>query len=124
MLRASITRDAPYYQYVTYIVYGNDAAPKLVFSRGPSKGANLEGKQLKKFVKKGANKLDEKQKRDLMDNDPTTNYTRLGNDEFEVLFGGTNRDNEVEYRMSANLPGMELVGEIVLLVLAQQRRSG
>ena len=98
-LRASITRDAPYYQYVTYIIYGNDAAPKLVFSRGPSKGANLEGKQLKKFVKKGAHKLDEKQKRDLMDNDATTNYTRLGNDEFEVLFGGTDRNNEMEYRL-------------------------
>ncbi len=98
-LRASITRDAPYYQYVTYIIYGNDAAPKLVFSRTPSQGSNLEGKQLKKYIKKGAHKLDEKQKHDLMDNDPSTNYTRLGNDEFEVLFGGTDRNNEMEYRL-------------------------
>ena len=34
-----------------------------------------------------------------MDNDPTTNYQRFGNDEFEVLFGGTNRNNELEYRL-------------------------
>ena len=98
-LRASVQREAPFYSYVTYLVYGNDAAPKLVFSRMPSSGSQLDGKALKKFVKKGAHKLDDKQRREVMDNDPTTNYTRFGNDEFEVLFGGTDRNNVLEYRL-------------------------
>lgn len=98
-LRASIRKECPYYSYVTYLTYCNDAAPKLSFSRMPSQGSSLDEKQLKKFVKKGTKKLDEKQKHDLMDNDPKTNFTRLGNDEFEVLFGGTDRDNELEYRL-------------------------
>ena len=98
-LRAYVHHEAPYYQYVTYLIYGNDAAPKLTFSRMPSKGSDLDGKDLKKFVKKGAHKLDEKQRKEMMDNDPNTNYTRFGNDEFEVLFGGTDRNNELEYRL-------------------------
>ncbi|MBR6072048.1 MAG: hypothetical protein IKP77_04365 [Acholeplasmatales bacterium] len=98
-LRAYVRHEAPYYQYVTYLIYGNDAAPKLTFSRMPSKGSDLEGKDLKKFVKKGAHKLDEKQRKEMMDNDPNTNYARFGNDEFEVLFGGTDRNNELEYRL-------------------------
>ena len=98
-LRASVTRQAPFYSYVTYLIYGNDAAPHLKFTRMPSHGSDLEGKQLKKFVKKGAAKLDDKQRRAVMDNDPNTNYTRLANDEFEVLFGGTDRNNEMEYRL-------------------------
>ncbi len=99
VLRASVQREAPFYSYVTYLVYGNDAAPKLKFSRWPSRGSGMDEKQLKKFVKKGAKDLDAKQKKDLMDNNPDTNFTRLGNDEFEVLFGGTNRNNELEYRL-------------------------
>lgn len=99
VLRASIRKEAPFYSYVTYLIYGNDAAPKLSFSRMPSKGSDMDEKHLKKFVKKGAKSLDAKQKHDLMDNDPKTNFTRLGNDEFEVLFGGTDRDNEMEYRL-------------------------
>ena len=99
VLRASIRKEAPFYSYVTYLVYGNDAAPKLSFSRMPSSGSGMDEKHLKKFVKKGTKDLDAKQKRDLMDNDPKTNFTRLGNDEFEVLFGGTDRDNEMEFRL-------------------------
>ena len=99
VLRASIKKEAPFYSYVTYLIYGNDAAPKLTFSRMPSNGSNLNDKQLKKFIKKGAKDLDARQKHDLMDNDPKTNFTRLGNDEFEVLFGGTDRNNELEYRL-------------------------
>ncbi len=99
VLRASVQREAPFYSYVTYLVYGNDAAPKLKFSRWPSRGSSMDDKQLKKFVKKGAKDLDAKQKKDLMDKNADTNFTRLGNDEFEVLFGGTDRNNELEYRL-------------------------
>ena len=98
-LTASVQKPAPSYGYVTYLVYGNDAAPKLSFSRGPSNASGKDEKAINKMVKKEAKQLDKKAKHDLMDNDPTTNYTRLGNDEFESLFGGENRDNEVEFRL-------------------------
>ncbi len=98
-LTASVDKPAPSYNYVTYLVYGNDAAPKLSFSRGPSNASGKDDKAINKMVKKEAKELDKKAKHDLMDKDPKTNYTRLGNDEFEALFGGENRDNEVEFRL-------------------------
>lgn len=99
VLTASVYKPAPSYCYVTYLVYGNDAAPKLVYSRVPSNASGKSEKDINKMVKKGSKALDKKAKHDLMDNDSTTNYTKLGNDEFETLYGGTNRNNEVEYRL-------------------------
>lgn len=99
VLTASVVKPVPNYYFDTYLVYGNIAAPKLTFSRTPSNADELNEKQIDKKVRKESQKLDKKAKKDLMDNDPTTNYQRFGNDEFEVLFGGTNRNNELEYRL-------------------------
>lgn len=98
-LHATVTRPAPRYEYVNYLVYGNDGAPNLSFSRAPSNADEMSEKQIAKKIKSDVKKLDKKAKEDLMDNDPTTNYQRFGNDEFESLFGGTNRDHEIEYRL-------------------------
>ena len=95
-LVAHVYKPAPAYNYTTYLVYGNEAAPKLTFSRSPSGATGLDEKKIEKMVKKGAKELDDKARQAVKNNE---NYTRFGNDEFEVLFGGTNRDNEVEYRM-------------------------
>ena len=51
------------------------------------------------MVKKQTKKLEKKAVHDLMDDDDTTNYTRFGNDEFEALFGGENRNNDVEFNL-------------------------
>lgn len=99
VLTASLVKPVPNYYYETYLLYGNVAAPKLTFSRVPTNSDELNEKQIDKKVKKENKRLDKKAKQDLMDNDPTTNYQRFGNDEFEVLFGGTNRNNELEYRL-------------------------
>lgn len=99
VLTASLVKPVPNYYYDTYLVYGNVAAPNLKFSRRPSNADELNEKQIEKKVRKEGKKLDKKAKNELMDDDPTTNYTRFGNDEFEVLFGGTNRNNELEYRL-------------------------
>ena len=98
-LIATITKPAPYYNYDTYVVYGNDACPNLSFRRQPSSGADLDDKKLEKYVSKKSKQLDKKEKHDLMDNDDKTNFQKMGNDEFEALFGATNRDNEVEFRL-------------------------
>lgn len=98
-LTATVTKPYPVYNYVTYLMYGNDAAPNLIFSRGPSGASGLTEKKLNKMVKKESKMYDKKAEKALMDNDPTTNYQRFGNDLFESLFDGTNRNNEVEFRL-------------------------
>lgn len=98
-LTAEVTKPYPYYNTSTYLIYGNDAAPNLSFTRRPSGANSKSEKELDKMVKKTAKKLDKRAEKELMDNDPKTNYQRFGNDEFEVLFGGTDRDNELEYNL-------------------------
>lgn len=95
-LVASIWKPAPSYGFNTYLVYGNEAAPDLKFSRRPTVPYNASEKDIAKKVKSGAKKLDK-----IARNAVTKglNYTRLGNDEFEVLFGGTDRNNEVQFRL-------------------------
>lgn len=96
ILHASVTRPAPSYNYQTYLVYGNDAAPNLKFYRSPSGVNGKDKKQIEKMVHQGVKKLDKKARKAVINNET---YTRLNNDEFEVLFGGTNRNNEVEFRL-------------------------
>ena len=95
-LTASITRPAPSYQHNTYLIYGNDAAPTLTFSRSPSNIEGMDEKDIEKKVKSEVKKLDDKAKDAIKNNQ---NFVRLGNDEFEVLFGGENRNNEIEFRL-------------------------
>ena len=98
-LVAYVDAMCPYYSYITHLVYGNEASPNLIFSRGPSHASGKDEKQINRMVNKETKKLDKKAKKELTDDDPTTNYTRFVNDEFEALFGGTDRNNEVEYRL-------------------------
>lgn len=95
-LTATITKPVPTYGYNTYLVYGNDAAPNLSFSRNPSHIEGKSEKEIEKIIKEGAKDLDQKAREAVSKN---SQYTRLGNDEFEVLFGGENRNNEVEFRL-------------------------
>ena len=96
VLTASIRKPKPVYDYNTYLVYGNEAAPNLTFSRKPSGASGMTEKQIEKKVASNAKKLDKQARKAVT---AGNNYTRLDNDEFETLFGGTDRDNEVEFRM-------------------------
>ena len=96
VLTASITKPAPSYQYQTYLIYANDAAPDLEFSRKPMVSKDMDDGDIEKFVKKRVNDLDDLAKEAL---EKGGNYTRLGNDEFEALFGGEDRNHEVQYRL-------------------------
>ena len=96
VLTASLRKPKPVYDYETYLVYGNEAAPNLSFSRKPSGASEMNERQIAKLVSSRVKKLNKKARQAVTDGG---NYTRFGNDEFEALFGGTDRDNEVEYRM-------------------------
>ena len=98
-LTASVTKPCPEYGETTELVYANDAAPDLTFSRKPSGVSNMSEKQVERTVKKGEKKLKKLAHDHMTDNDPTTNFTQMANSEFDVLFGATDRNNEVQFRL-------------------------
>lgn len=98
-LTASVTKPAPVYNNRTSLIYGNDAAPALKFTRRPSKANDLNEKQIERTVKKGEKKLAKLTAEAFEDDDETTNFTAMSNSEFDVLFGALDRNNEVEYRL-------------------------
>ena len=96
-LVAEIERDAPFYDLTTRIIYGNEAAPHLTFSRYPSGAKGKSEKEIASMVKSKVKELDKQEKKALKD--ATNNFTKMGNDEFDALFGATDRNNEVEFRL-------------------------
>ncbi len=95
-LYASVTRPFPDYYNDTYLVYGNEAAPNLLFSRAKSGANELNEKQLEKHIKSKSKELEKLMRTKIAKGE---NFTIMGNTEFEVLFGATNRTNEVEFRL-------------------------
>lgn len=92
-LTASVTKPCPYYATQPFLVYGNEAAPDLIFSRTDSDAEVMNEKQIDRHVKKEIKKLHKKTK-----NDPE-GITVLGNQEFEILWKAQNRNNEVQFRL-------------------------
>lgn len=96
-LRATVTAPCPSYNLHTVLLYGNDAAPDLSFSRDPSGlNVNWTDHDVASKVKTRSKALQNKAKEAIKKG---SSYTALGDDEFEALFGGENRDNEVEFRL-------------------------
>lgn len=95
-LTATLSFPCPYYGNETYVVYGNEAAPNLTFSRAPSNYKGDDDKDLEKFVDKKEKKLKKASQKSVKSGN---NFTMMANTEFETLFGATNRDNEVEFRL-------------------------
>lgn len=95
-LRAHVDKPKPVYSKETYLVYGNEAANHLSFSRSPSSINSMDEKEIDKYVRKHERDL-QKMAEKAMKKGGT--YTPLGNPEFELFFGGLDRDNEVEYRL-------------------------
>ena len=95
-LRAHVDKPKPVYSTETYLVYGNEAANHLSFSRSASNINSMDDKEREKYVRKHERDL-QKMAEKAMKKGGT--YTPLGNPEFELFFGGLDRDNEVEYRL-------------------------
>lgn len=94
VLSASVTKPCPEFNENTFLLYANEAAPNLSFSRQPEGLA--EDSLFVNFRKRRKRKSLERFSRDLTDD---SDYTMMSNQEFEVLFETKNRDNEVEYRL-------------------------
>ena len=94
-LTASITKPKPFYFYDTWLVYGNDAAPRLKFSRQPSKANKMDDKKIQKKTENFSDELSKIQEKNIGKN----NFTAMANTEFEYLFHALDRDNETEFRL-------------------------
>ena len=95
-LHATVSKPYPYYSYKTALNYGHQSAPDLRFSRVATDVETLTDKQVEKRVKKGQKKLQKKAEKALAQGQE---FTEMTNSEFEVLFGATNRNHEVQFRM-------------------------
>lgn len=98
-LYATVDKPCPYYDERTCLIYGNEAAPRLTFTHSPSHAEAYSEKDLARHVKKQGKVLQKLSRKAATDNDDSTNFTEMGNAEFDALFGATDRDNEVEFRL-------------------------
>ncbi len=96
-LVAHHTAPEPYYYLDTWLIYGNESAPQLSFSRYPTDINNMSEGQITRYIKGFDKKLDKMVKKDMLKDDGS--FTRLHNEEFEALFNALDRDNEVEFRL-------------------------
>lgn len=94
-LTASVTKPKPEYANHSILVYGNEAAPNLSFTRECSGLAQESGFWGSLKIRSERKKL-ERFSRNLTD---ASNYTMMANKEFETLFNTMDRNNEVEYRV-------------------------
>lgn len=95
-LHAYVTKPIPVYREQKLLVYGNDAAPNLSFSRQPSGLTGTEGEFLSSIRKKWRLNRLKAYSRNLTDD---SNFTLMSNHEFETWFHAKDRDNEVEFRL-------------------------
>ncbi len=95
-LTATVTKPKPSYYYDQLLIYGNEAAPNLSFSRTPSSISNLGKEKIEKYVRSHEKDLTSMAEKAL---GKGKTFTPLGNSEFELVFGGLNRDHEIEYRL-------------------------
>ncbi len=95
-LTAYVSKPIPEYSQDILLIYGNDAAPRLTFTRVPSSLSRAGDGFFGRARKKGRIKSLERFSRNL---DDQYGYTIMGNREFEALFETKDRSDEVEYRL-------------------------
>lgn len=93
-LCASIQKPIPAYKRNKRIIYGNEAAPELNFSRVPNPLSQSDGGFLDNIKMQMAISDLEKMSRDL-----STSFTIMDNREFDACFNAVNRDNEQQFRL-------------------------
>lgn len=95
-LHAYVTKPKPVYSEQKVLIYGNDAAPALSFTREPSGLTGNEGGLWSTIRKKWRLSRLKAHSRNL---DDDSNFTLMSNHEFETWFHAKDRDNEVEFRL-------------------------
>ena len=94
-LHATVEKPVPVYGKHKFLLYGNDAAPNLTFTREPSPHSGKEGY----FARKGRERELKKLRKFSQKLGDESQYTLMANHDFEVLFHAVDRDHEVEFRL-------------------------
>ncbi len=95
-LHASINRPFPEYSERSFVIYGNEAAPDLSFSRAPSHLSGLSDGAISNWRKGREIKKLEAKARKIEDG---KSFTVMANREFDALFGASDRNHEVQFRL-------------------------
>lgn len=96
VLTAYVTKPKPAYLGRSFLIYANEAAPDLSFSRLPNDADHLSEKEIDKKVAKGVKKINKKARKSVTKGG---SFTAMGDEEFDVLFGALDRDHEVQFRL-------------------------
>ena len=115
-LHARVTKPVPVYQNRKILVYGNDAAPDLSFTRMPSELSDDGDGFFARWRKNSEVKKLQKFSQNL---DDDSQYTLMANHEFEALFQTMDRDNEVQYRLL-----FTALAQTQMLALLKDRKIG
>ena len=96
-LTAYVYKPAPRYGNYTDLIYGNQAAPDLSFSRKPTNlKTDMKDKEKDKFLRKKDNELHKLAEKSMKEG---KYFTPLANTEFEAYFNALDRDNEQQFRL-------------------------
>ena len=92
---AEFRADKPYFYTYATLGYGHETAPELSFSRKPGKVHELGDNRLEGKVRRGKWALEWQSRQALRRGQ---DFLPMANEEFEVLFGATDRNNEHQFR--------------------------
>ena len=97
-LTATSTHPAPSYSKLVKLIYGNDAASDLSFTRQASGMSGKSEKEYDKYVRNNQDELTKRAEKSIKAKDANP-FTPLANSEFELLFGAYDRNHNVQYRL-------------------------
>ena len=93
-LYASVTKPIPEYFKEKFLIFGNEAAPDLKFSRSANELSGAGDGMMGKLSMRNAIKKLENMSRDLK-----TDFTIMNNREFDACFNAVDRNNEHQFRL-------------------------
>ena len=93
-LTASVEKPEPKYDKVKFLLYGNEAAPELCFSREPNSLSSCDNGFFARRQLKSAIKALEQKSRDM-----SCTFTIMDNREFDACFNAVDRNNEQQFRL-------------------------
>ena len=111
VLTATISRPAPYYHTETALYFGNEAAPNLKFSRTYKHMEDKSESAIAKAVRKGEKQIKKLEEEALKTGD---DFQGVTNTEFDVLFGATDRTDDLEFLQMFTPRAQESMLELLL----------
>ncbi len=95
-LTESVIAQVPCYSKVSSLGYGHPMAPDLYFSRYPKHIQNMSAESIRSKVIWKGRTLRKKSERAIRNGQE---FLMMANEEFEVLFGATDRNNDHQFRL-------------------------